>query len=90
MGIVTISNRFHIVKSFVSRDNVWLANGSSDRDKGRHALDLYQSASEGIPWSPGDACKLVYSSFPSRQATLQLVEGGCGLTRLSYDVQQLP
>jgi hypothetical protein len=25
-----------------------------------------------------------------RQATLQLVEGGCGLTRLSYGAQQLP
>jgi hypothetical protein len=37
-------------------DNVWL--------KERHALDLYQSASACIPWSPGDACKLVYSSFP--------------------------
>ena len=46
------------------RDNVWLVNGSSDRDKEWHALDMYQSASAGIPWSPGDACKLVYSSFP--------------------------
>ena len=52
------------MKLFISFDNVWLVNGSSDRDKERHALDLYQSASAGIPWSPGDACKLVYSSFP--------------------------
>ncbi len=32
--------------------------------KERHALQLYKGASAGNPWSPGDACKLVYSSFP--------------------------
>jgi hypothetical protein len=64
MWIVTNSSRFHLLKLFISRDNVWLVNGSSDRDKEWDALDMYQSASAGIPWSPGDACKLVYSSFP--------------------------
>ena len=45
-------------------DNVWLVNGSSDRDKERHALDLHQSGSVGIPWIPDDVSKVVYSSFP--------------------------
>ena len=37
----------------------------SYRDKERHTLDLYQSASTGIPWSPGD---LVTSSNQDRSA----------------------
>ena len=55
---------FSIVEIVLPIHNVWLVNGSSDRDKERHAVDLYEGASAGIPWSPGDACKLVYSSFP--------------------------
>ena len=64
MFLLTFPSPFHLAEMVHLRQQVWLVNGSSDRDKEWHALDMYQSASAGIPWSTGDACKLVYSSFP--------------------------
>ena len=55
-----------------------------------HCENSHKSASGGRARQFQRGLARLEDRVQVRQATLQLVEGGCGLTRLSYGAQQLP